>query len=173
MSGNQFSEQELFHLRNNIPIAEVIKKLDIPSKISERYTRFLCPVCKEFNTSVNPKTNLARCFLCRKNYNPIDMVITVKGLPFRESVKYLQTLNDRNTPVITASPGNRIKTSLISMKEILNTSDRRFKPPQNKTAQQSDHQNHKELHEKIALLERQIKILTSRLSVLEQQILYS
>ncbi|XPS89502.1 hypothetical protein Dvar_75210 [Desulfosarcina variabilis str. Montpellier] len=54
--------------------------------------RFLCPLCNEFQTATNPKTNLARCFLCEKNFNPIDLVMTVKGLGFVDSVKYLHTL---------------------------------------------------------------------------------
>lgn len=60
--------------------------------MSEGYFRFLCPVCKEFQTAVNPKTNLARCFRCEKNFNSIDLVMRVKGVGFVESVQYLQEL---------------------------------------------------------------------------------
>jgi hypothetical protein len=67
-------------------------KLDMPSKFSEGYFRFLCPVCNGFNTAVNPSTNLARCFSCEKNFNPIDLVMAVKGTGFIESVKYLKSL---------------------------------------------------------------------------------
>ena len=56
----------------------------------EGYFRFCCPVCNEFNTSVNSKTNLARCFDCRKNYNTIDLVMLVKGSNFIQSVNFLQ-----------------------------------------------------------------------------------
>ena len=67
-------------------------RLDIPTKISEDYLRFLCPLCSEFNTAINPSTNLARCFRCQQNFNPIDMVMTVKGCSFLDAVKYLSTL---------------------------------------------------------------------------------
>jgi len=66
--GKCFSSQELYKLRNLIPIDVLIKKeLAIPSKISEGFFRFLCPLCNEFQTAVNPKTNLGRCFRCEKN----------------------------------------------------------------------------------------------------------
>lgn len=87
----RFSGDDLFKLRNLIPVDWLIKDLlNIPSKQSEGYFRFLCPVCNEFQTATNPKTNLARCFLCKVNYNPIDLVMTVKGFGFVESVEYLQ-----------------------------------------------------------------------------------
>ncbi len=87
----RFTGNELFKLRNLIPIDGLIEKnLMIPSKLSEGYFRFLCPLCNEFQTATNPKTNLARCFLCEKNFNPIDMVMTCRQVSFVESVKYLQ-----------------------------------------------------------------------------------
>jgi hypothetical protein len=59
------SSRELFELRNNIPMEMLIKdRLQLPSKISEGVFRFLCPVCNEFQTGINPATNLARCFRC-------------------------------------------------------------------------------------------------------------
>lgn len=89
----RFTGNELFRLRNLIPVDVLIgKQLNIPSKISEGYFRFLCPVCREFQTATNPKTNLARCFLCEKNFNPIDLVMIVKDLGFVESVRYLEEL---------------------------------------------------------------------------------
>ena len=42
--------------------------LQIPFKIRDGYFRFLCPLCNEFQTAVNPATNLARCFRCEKNF---------------------------------------------------------------------------------------------------------
>jgi len=90
---NRFTGNELFKLRNLIPVDMLIKEhLNIPSKISEGYFRFLCPVCNEFQTATNPKTNLARCFRCEKNFNPIDLVMLVKGIGFVESVKYMKKL---------------------------------------------------------------------------------
>ena len=91
--GKLFSSQELYRLRNSIPIDVLIEKeLAIPSKISEGFFRFLCPLCNEFQTAVNPKNNLGRCFRCEKNFNTIDMVMVWNGIGFVDSVKYLQTI---------------------------------------------------------------------------------
>ena len=90
----RFSSQELFDLRNNIPVDMLIKDLlHVPTKIRDGYFRFLCPVCNEFQTAVNPKTNLARCFRCEKNFNTIDLVMAVKGYGFKDSVLFLKTLS--------------------------------------------------------------------------------
>ena len=87
----RFSGVELFKIRNLIPVEWLIKEqLNIPSKMSEGIFRFLCPLCNEFQTATNPKTNLARCFRCETNFNPIDLVMTVKGIGFVESVNYLK-----------------------------------------------------------------------------------
>ncbi|MFH2026417.1 MAG: CHC2 zinc finger domain-containing protein [bacterium] len=87
---NRFSKELLRQLRNDIPVNILIAEiLDIPTKISEGYVRFLCPICREFNTAINPKTNLGRCFCCNKNYNPIDIVMTVKHLNFKEAAQFL------------------------------------------------------------------------------------
>lgn len=89
----RFSSQELFELRNAIPIDRLIKdQLQIPSKVSEGVFRFLCPVCREFNTAVKPATNLARCFCCLKNFNTIDLVMEVRKTEFTESVLFLKTV---------------------------------------------------------------------------------
>jgi len=91
--GKHFSSRELFELRNSILIDVLIEKeLAIPSKISEGFFRFLCPLCNEFQTAVNPKTNLGRCFRCEKNFNTIDMVMAWHNTGFVDSVKYLQTI---------------------------------------------------------------------------------
>jgi len=88
-----YSKNKLRRLRNDIPIATVIGDiLQMPSKISEGYFRFLCPKCNEFNTATNPKTNLGRCFRCEINYNPIDIVMIVKKYNFKESVEFLDDL---------------------------------------------------------------------------------
>jgi hypothetical protein len=89
----QFSAQELFHLRNNVPVDALITNvLNIPVKYSDGLFRFLCPVCKEFQTATNNRTNLARCFRCEKNFNPIDLVMVAKGFGFIESVTWLKRL---------------------------------------------------------------------------------
>jgi hypothetical protein len=75
-----FSSRELFVLRNHIPIDTLIEKhLMLPSKFSEGYFRFLCPLCNKFQTA-------------ERNFNTIDMVIICKGLRFVEGVKYLKNI---------------------------------------------------------------------------------
>ena len=89
----RFSSQELFELRNAIPVDMLIKnELQIPSKISEGIFRFLCPICNEFQTAINPTTNLARCFRCERNFNTIDLVMTVRRIGFKESILFLKHL---------------------------------------------------------------------------------
>ena len=91
----RFSSQELFELRNHIPIDELIKRcLVLPSKVSGGFFRFLCPICSGYQTAIHPKTNLARCFSCERNFNTIDMVMVCRKMNFVESVKYLKTYHE-------------------------------------------------------------------------------
>jgi len=95
-----FPANQLRALRNDIPIDGVVIDLGVPWKISEGQFRFLCPICTEFHTATNPNTNLARCFRCRRNFNPIDLVITVNQASFVEAVHYLL----KNAPRIRPPP---------------------------------------------------------------------
>jgi len=54
--------------------------------------RFVCPVCQESQTSVNNRTNLARCFRCELNWNPIDFTMTATNCEFRQAVPELEDL---------------------------------------------------------------------------------
>lgn len=91
MSTRRFSNKELYALRNQIPIAVLIEKaLGIPSRTTKGVFRFLCPLCHEFNTAVSPKTNLARCFGCQKNFNTIDLVMLVKKTNFVNTIHFLE-----------------------------------------------------------------------------------
>jgi len=90
MMKKRFTADQLYELRNAIAINTVAQLLAMPAKTSEGYFRFLCPICNEFDTATNSATNLARCFRCRKNFNPIDLVMAVKKSSFVESVAYLQ-----------------------------------------------------------------------------------
>ena len=86
----RFSNEQLRRLRNDMPVRTVIETLlQLPYKEVEGAYRFLCPVCNEFNTGLNPRTNLARCFGCEKNFNPIELVMAGRGLSFVQSVKLL------------------------------------------------------------------------------------
>ena len=91
-----FSPQFLRSLRNDVPIDRLIADvLDIPHKHSEGYFRFLCPLCSEFNTAVNPKTNLARCFRCKKNFNTIDIIMADSNSSFLNAANLLKSLLPR------------------------------------------------------------------------------
>jgi hypothetical protein len=84
------SKAYLRRLRNDIPIRHLIADiLDIPWKISEGRFRFLCPLCGEFRTATHPDTNLARCFRCQRNFNPIDITMIHKRHDFLQAVAFL------------------------------------------------------------------------------------
>ena len=92
----QLDKDHLRELRNRIETIPLIADaLDMTWKIDDGRFRFLCPNCHDFDTAVNTKTNLARCFRCQRNYNPIDMVMTVKRYSFIQAVSYLEPLLKR------------------------------------------------------------------------------
>lgn len=87
----RFTAKELFNLRNNLPIDWlIINKLNIPFKRSAGILRFQCPCCDGFHTAINRSTNLARCFDCQRNFNPIDLIMAFRNMEFVESVMFLQ-----------------------------------------------------------------------------------
>jgi hypothetical protein len=87
----RYAKRTLRRLRNEIPINILIADiLELPYKMVEGYFRFLCPRCSGFDTATNPKTNLARCFSCQENFNPIDITMLVKRQNFRDAVQFLR-----------------------------------------------------------------------------------
>ncbi len=89
----RISGELLRKLRNDIPIETLITRiLKIPSKPSEGYFRFLCPICNEFNTATKKETNIARCFRCNKNFNPIDMIMAYYGKNFLDTINFLMPI---------------------------------------------------------------------------------
>ena len=86
---SRFSNHLLRSLRNELPITRILEVLELPVKISEGYVRFLCPQCREFNTATKRETNLARCFRCEVNFNPIDLVMLVRRVNFIDAVEFL------------------------------------------------------------------------------------
>ena len=93
MSRQRFSAAVLRTIRNDISINNlIISTLELPCKNTEGYLRFLCPHCNDFHTATNPNTNLARCFRCQKNFNPIDLVMIINSCSFVEAVRFLQPL---------------------------------------------------------------------------------
>jgi len=87
------SKNLLRELRNRIEIIPlIIETLELLYKTHDGRFRFMCPLCHDFDSAVNPETNLARCFRCQRNFNPIDMVMTVKHYSFMQAVRYLQPI---------------------------------------------------------------------------------
>lgn len=116
-----FSSSLLYALRNQIRIDVLIEKmLHIPCRMTKGCFRFLCPLCSGFDTAVNPKTNLARCFQCGKNYNTIDLVMLTRQADFVHSVKWLQSIHQKedidhsHLDNNTISPSNRPHTKAPS-----------------------------------------------------------
>lgn len=87
----RFSSEELFVLRNRIPIEWLIEKdLSISSRREDGRLRFACPLCAGYDTSINKSSNLARCFDCVKNFNTIEIVMAKTKAGFVEAVKRLK-----------------------------------------------------------------------------------
>src|SRR5262245_44804630 len=87
----RFSTDELFAIRNHVPILYVIERvLKVPSAGDGTARRFACPVCLAYEIGLNPETNLTRCFRCRRNFNTIELVMSVRGTGFVETVRLLQ-----------------------------------------------------------------------------------
>ena len=111
MTTKRFSSQELYKLRNDIPVDALIKNaLDIPWRNTQGCFRFLCPRCHLFNTAVNPATNLARCFRCDKNFNTIDLVMLITQSDFVKSIRFLKdyqkSMPKQNHPIKAESRGS-------------------------------------------------------------------
>jgi len=86
-----YSADFLRMLRNQVPInAVIIDLLNLEGRFDQQLLRFRCPLCDNFHTATNHKTNLARCFDCYKNFNPIDLVMTVGKCGFLDAVKILK-----------------------------------------------------------------------------------
>ena len=99
----RFSSGLLRSLRNDLPINDLIRfRLDVPWKEREGHLRFLCPLCSEFHTATNPKTNLGRCFRCGVNFNPIDLVMALEQCRFVDAVKILAPLLEARRQSLSA-----------------------------------------------------------------------
>lgn len=87
-----FPDDELRRLRNQIAFERLFAHLNWPHKQRNNQLAFLCPRCGEYHSAVNPRTNLARCFQCDTNFNPIDFTIAVQHCDFVQAVCYLKPL---------------------------------------------------------------------------------
>ena len=86
----------LRRLRNEIRWAHLLRYLRWPHQKTNGKVTFVCPECSESQTSVNPKTNLARCFRCKLNWNPIDFTMQVYHIEFLDAVGQLDVLLPSN-----------------------------------------------------------------------------
>lgn len=96
-------------LRNDIAVHEVMRDdLGITVYFEAGHWRFQCPLCHQYDTATNPRTNLGRCFRCRRNFNPIDVTIIVRRCTFLEAVEDLEaTLRTRRDRQNAAVPDRR------------------------------------------------------------------
>ncbi len=85
-----YTDGFLRRLRNEIDIDLVIKRLRLETRNSQKIFRFRCPLCHGYHTATNPKTNLARCFDCKINFNPIDLVMAATARSFVQTVEFLK-----------------------------------------------------------------------------------
>ena len=88
-----YPDNLLKDLRNNIPIDTVIidmLQLELQNSNKDAFVRFRCPLCGKFHTATNFKTNLARCFDCETNFNPIDLVMRSTHCSFVDAVEFLK-----------------------------------------------------------------------------------
>ena len=97
----------LRQLRNEIDFSHLFRRLGWPWKRrDDGVILFVCPECSESETSVNPKTNLARCFRCEMNWNTIDFTKAVGRMEFLEAYGFLEEMlprpPDHTTSIITA-----------------------------------------------------------------------
>ncbi len=91
-------------LRNDVPVLSVIHTLHIPTKKRGARLTFRCPNCRRFHTATKAATNLAHCFPCQLNWNPIDLVIAERGCRFLDAVRYLQGLIGYQKGGVTTAP---------------------------------------------------------------------
>ena len=105
MKPSRISADHLRWLRNQIPIDRLIETLFMaPGTTCQGPFRFACPQCHSHDTSIKKKTNLARCFECKKNFNTIDMVMAVKKIIFVDAVSFLDDYSTDLKTVVYRRP---------------------------------------------------------------------
>ncbi len=172
MAGSHYSSQELFILRNHIPIESLIKELEMPWKIIEGYFRFCCPVCEKFNSGVNSKTNLARCFGCEKNYNTIDLVMHITRSNFIQSVKFLKKFHiHKDKSRILYHPPNRRTASIpVSIGEVLKsigTQSNNSRKVTSKISKITKTAPSNDIYERVRQLEQKVESLSQKINLME------
>lgn len=157
----RFSSRQLTFLRNQVPISQVIETLPtLVCRHAGGKLRFRCPLCREFNTSINTDHNLGRCFDCKKNFNPIELVMHQMQISFVQSVKWLiqQTVENSSTNPTTAASSSTHPTHIGN---ILADSPIMRKEPK------IDPLPAKSIQQRITNLERKVEQLYHRVNELE------
>ncbi len=149
----RFSPQELTFLRNRVPITHVIKTLlDLPTRSTNGKLSFACPLCGGFDTSINAAHNLGRCFECRQNFNPIELVMHQRQIGFVDSVRWLKNRIEPTPPAqnsLTSARNNHPFTALGNIMDDIIPALSQHKP---NDAQQS-------ITQRLATLEQSVKHL--------------
>ena len=79
----------------------IVSFLSLQYRCDSGKLRFACPLCGGFDTSILVKNNLARCFACKRNFNPIEIVMEHLRLGFVESANWLK---DRHARTVHETP---------------------------------------------------------------------
>lgn len=87
---SMISADHLRRLRNDVPVVDVILDLHVESTRRGSRANFRCPDCGRFRLLLHKRENLAHCFSCGKNFNPIDFAMAVGNLRFRDAVRYVE-----------------------------------------------------------------------------------
>lgn len=164
MGKRKFSRQQLYCLRNEIPIDILIENLEMPCRIEEGRFRFRCPLCGEFNTAVNPETNLSRCFGCGKNFNTIDLVMLIRKVDFVTGIHYLSAFLENNQTKCDPQKSNtkRAENQPTHIGNILKSIAlvRMAEPPESS----------KSVHARIEALEQKVELLTRQMITITQSL---
>ena len=84
-----FTGEQLRRLRNDVSLPPLLVRLGWPHKSRGGQLNFVCPLCGECRSDLNPRENLLRCFHCETNFNPIDFTMAARKCDFVEAVQYL------------------------------------------------------------------------------------
>jgi ribosomal protein S27E len=83
---NRISPELLRQLRNEVDLGMVIEHLGIPAEQRGQQLKFRCPDCGSSDAVTSTHRNLAMCFQCQRNFNPIDLVMAERGYTFLEAI---------------------------------------------------------------------------------------
>ena len=116
----RFSERALRELRNEIPVEELIENhLRMPVRRASGRFRFSCPIGSGYDTSVLYEKNLARCFSCQKNFNTIDLTMSLTSLDFVGAVERLRQYRKSRESAETQGEAGSNRHGFASMAEII------------------------------------------------------